>query len=48
MKVVSTPFGSMFPGMPVENGEEALAAYGVKVDDERVGILHGAPGALVL
>lgn len=48
MEMVSTPLGGMLACMAVEDGEEALAAYRVKVDDEGVRVLHGAPGALVL
>ena len=48
MKVVSAPLCGMLACMAVEDGEEALAAYGVEVDDEGVRVLHGAPGALVL
>lgn len=48
VKVGSTPFRGVLPSMAIEHGEEALAAYRVKIDDERVRILHCSSSALVL
>jgi hypothetical protein len=48
MKMGSTPFRSMFTSMTIEYGEEALTSYGVKVDNEGMGILHSTTGTLVL
>jgi hypothetical protein len=40
MKMRSTPFRGMFTSMTIEYGEETLTSYGVKVDNEGMGILH--------
>jgi hypothetical protein len=34
VKMLSTPFGRMFPGMPVEHGKVPLSADASKVSDE--------------
>jgi hypothetical protein len=47
MEMLATPLGGMLPSMAIEDGEEALASYGVEIDDEGVGILHGTTRALV-
>lgn len=47
VEMLATPLSGMFASMAIEDGEEALAAYGVEIDDEGVGILHGTTGALV-
>lgn len=48
MEVGATPLGGMLPGMAVEDGEETLALDGVKIDDEGVGVLHGAAATHML
>jgi hypothetical protein len=48
MEVLPAPLGRMFAGMAIEDGEEALAAYTVEIDDEGVGIFHGSSCTLVL
>jgi len=48
VKVGSAPFRGVLPSMAIEHGEEALAAYRVKIDDERVCVLHCSSSALVL
>jgi len=48
VKVRSTPFGGVLSSMAVEHGKETLTADRVKVDDERVGILHCSSCALIL
>lgn len=48
MKMGSTPFCGMFTSMTIEYSEEALTSYSVKVNNERMGVFHGATSTLVL
>lgn len=48
MKMRAAPLGGMLPGMAIEDSEEALALDGVKVDDKRVRVLHGAAATHML
>jgi len=48
VKVRSTPFGGVLSSMAVKHGKETLTTYRVKVDYERVGILHCSSCALIL
>jgi hypothetical protein len=47
MEMRSTPFRGMFTSMAIEYSEKTLPSYGVKVDDEGMGILHGTTGTHV-
>jgi hypothetical protein len=47
MKMGSTPFRGMLTSMTIEYGEETLTSYGVKVDNEGMGILHSTTATLV-
>lgn len=40
MEMGSTPFRGVFASVAIEDGEEALSADVVKVNNKRVGILH--------
>ncbi len=48
MKVLATPFGSMLARVPVKDREETLAANIIKVNYERMRVLHRPAIALVL
>jgi hypothetical protein len=48
VKALSTPFGSMFSSMAVEDSEEALTPDRIKVDNKRMCIFHGTSTSLVL
>ena len=47
MEMRSTPFCGMFTSMTIEYSKETLTSYGIKVDNERMGVLHSATSALV-
>lgn len=48
VKVEAAPLCSILSSMPVKHRKEALAAYSGIVVDERVGVLHGPPLALII
>lgn len=47
MEVRSAPLCGVLAGVAVKDREEALATDASKIYDERVGVLHSSPGALV-
>lgn len=48
MEMLPAPLGCMLASMAIEDSEETLAAYTVKIDDEGVCIFHRPPCTLVL
>lgn len=48
MKMGAAPLSSMLSSMSIEYSEETLAPNIIKVDNERMSILHCSPRSLVL